>query len=117
MTMKTNTLEPEDILNMRRTVTLAEAILTICLGALHSPCSHLQSQRPCRPYTLDCTPWSSHNRLTLDVVEPTRRISDAETTDAEVLGPDDTSALDKVDGLEPADNSDKANSPDFRSTD
>jgi hypothetical protein len=107
---------------VRRTVTLAESNSTIWLGALQSPCSHLQSLRPWRPYTVDYTPWSSHNPLTLDVVEPTRGISDAETTDAEVLGPGDTSALDTADNLEPADNSDTAvtldmpNSSDPRNT-
>jgi hypothetical protein len=94
MTMAMNSPEPDDVLNARRTVVLAEAILTIWLGALQSPCPHLQSLRPWEAHFLDCTPWSSHNPLTFDVMEPVRGTSESEITDNEALGTDHESTLD-----------------------
>ena len=70
MTMKMNSPENEDVLDVRRTVTLAEAILTVWLGALQSPCFHIQNLCPWDPQTPDYTAWSSHNPLTVDVVKP-----------------------------------------------
>lgn len=70
MTMKMNSPDKEDVLDVRRTVTLAEAILTVWLGALQSPSPHFQNLRQWDPQILDYTGWSSHNPLTKDVVEP-----------------------------------------------
>jgi hypothetical protein len=70
MTMKMNSPEKENVLDVRRTVTLAEAILTVWLGALQSPSPHLQNLRQWNPQILDYTAWSSHNPLAKDVVEP-----------------------------------------------
>ncbi|MCJ1406507.1 hypothetical protein MMC19_000572 [Ptychographa xylographoides] len=70
MTMQWNSPENEDVLDVRRTVTLAEAILTVWLGALQSPRSRLQDLYQWDPQTKDYTAWSSHNPLTVDVVEP-----------------------------------------------
>jgi hypothetical protein len=45
MTMKMKSPENEDVVDVRRMVTLAEAILTVWLGVLQSPSSHLQKLR------------------------------------------------------------------------
>ena len=70
MVMKIKNPSVEDVLDVRRTVTIAEAILTIWLGALQSPSSHLKDISPWDLQTLSYTPWCSHNPLILDVVEP-----------------------------------------------
>ena len=70
MTMRMDSPENVDVLDVRRTVTLAEAILTVWLGALKLPCFDLRDSYPWDPQTLDYTGWSSHNPLTVDVVEP-----------------------------------------------
>lgn len=70
MTIKMNSAEEEHILDVRRTATLAEAILTIWLGALQSPSPQLQKLCPWDPQALDYTAWSSHNPLTVDIVLP-----------------------------------------------
>lgn len=70
MIMKMNSPKREDVLDVRRTVTLAEAILTVWLGALQSPSPHLQSLCQWDSRILDYTAWSSHNPLTKDVVGP-----------------------------------------------
>jgi len=70
MTMKMNSSEKEDVLDVRRTVILAEAILTVWLGALQSPSPRLQNLHQWHPQTLDYTAWSSHNPLTIDFSEP-----------------------------------------------
>ena len=82
LTMKMDNPEKEDVLNVRRTVTLAEAILTVWLGALQAPCPHLQNLCQWDLRVLDYMAWSSHNPLTLDIVEPTtERISAPEIPD------------------------------------
>lgn len=93
MTMKMNSPDQEDVLAVRRTVTLAEAILTLWLGALQSPSPHLQNLCGWDPQIMDCTPWSSHNPLTMDVVEPTtgslsaaHGVSDTEMVSMRELG-------------------------------
>ncbi|KAL2406428.1 hypothetical protein ABEF93_006428 [Exophiala dermatitidis] len=70
MTKTMKSAEDGHILDVRRTVVLAEAILTIWLGALQSPCLHLQKLCPWDPQALDYTAWSSHNPLTVDIVLP-----------------------------------------------
>jgi hypothetical protein len=70
MAMKMNSPKDEDVLDMRLAVTLAEAILTIWLGALQSPSLHLQGLYQWDPQILEYTGWSSHNPLTMDVVKP-----------------------------------------------
>jgi hypothetical protein len=57
MTMKMNSPEREDVPNVRRMVTLAEAILTVWLGALQSPSPHLQNLSQWNPQILDYTAW------------------------------------------------------------
>lgn len=70
MAMKMNSPMNEDVRDVRLTVTLAEAILTLWLGALQSPLPHLQNLCQWDPQILEYTGWSSHNPLTMDVVEP-----------------------------------------------
>ncbi|KAI0540497.1 hypothetical protein GGR58DRAFT_499073 [Xylaria digitata] len=70
MTMKTNSAKEENVFDVRRKVTLAEAILTIWLGALQSPSVQLQKLCPWNPEALDYRPWSSHNPLEEDIVLP-----------------------------------------------
>ncbi|KAL9002999.1 MAG: hypothetical protein Q9188_004099 [Gyalolechia gomerana] len=72
MVMKMNSPKKENVLEVRLTVTLAEAILTMWLGALKSSSLQLQNLCPWDPQTLEYTGWSSHNPLTVDVVEPSR---------------------------------------------
>jgi hypothetical protein len=79
MSVKMNSPKDEDVLDVRRTVTLAEAILTVWLGALQSPCTHLRSLCQWDPQTLDYTAWSSHNPLTVDIVEPNNSMTCAHT--------------------------------------
>ena len=70
MTMKVNSAEEKHVLDMRRTVALAEAILTIWLGALPLPSPRLQELCPWDPQTPDYRAWSSQNPLTVDIVLP-----------------------------------------------
>ena len=70
MTMEMNSPENKDVLDVRRTVTLAEAVLTVWLGALQSPCHHLRNSCQYHPQISDYTAWSSHNPLTMDIVQP-----------------------------------------------
>jgi hypothetical protein len=79
MSVKMNSPKYEDVLDVRRTVTLAEAILTVWLGALQSPCTHLRSLCQWDPQTLDYTAWSSHNPLTVDIVESNNSMTCAHT--------------------------------------
>ncbi|KAI0117441.1 hypothetical protein F4814DRAFT_287338 [Daldinia grandis] len=73
MSMKMNSAE-ENVLDVRRTVILAEAILTIWLGALQSPGFQLQNLCPWDPDALDYRPWSSHNPLEVDFTLPNNAI-------------------------------------------
>ncbi|KAF2192906.1 hypothetical protein K469DRAFT_693007 [Zopfia rhizophila CBS 207.26] len=70
MVMKMDSPKKEVVLDVRRTVTLAEAILTAWLSALQSPSHDLQSLCPWDPQTLEYTGWSSHNPLIKNVAEP-----------------------------------------------
>lgn len=70
MIMKIDSPEKEVVLGVRRTVILAEAILTVWLGALQSPSNHLQSLCPWDTQTLEYTGWSLQNPLMMNVVEP-----------------------------------------------
>jgi hypothetical protein len=76
MVMKMDSPKNEDVLNVRRTVTLAEAILTVWLSALQSPSQDLQSACPWDMQTLQYTGWASHNPLMKDVVLPVYRKTD-----------------------------------------
>ena len=67
MTMKMIEPRRENILEVRRTVVLAEAILTVWLGALQSPSWDLEELCAWDPATLDYTAWSSHNPLVIDI--------------------------------------------------
>lgn len=60
----------EDVLSVRRTVTLTEAMLTIWLNALQSPFPVLQTLYSWEPRSSVYIGWSSHNPLTKDIVEP-----------------------------------------------
>lgn len=68
MVMKMDTSDYEVILDVRRTVTLAEAILTVWLCALQSPSHDFQCVCPWDSQTLQYTGWSSHNPLLNDIV-------------------------------------------------
>ena len=70
MVMKMESSDEEVVLDVRRTVTLAEAILTVWLGALQSPTHTLQRDCPWDPQTLQYTGWSSHNPLVFNVALP-----------------------------------------------
>lgn len=70
MVMKMDGPQKDVVLDVRRTVTLAESILTVWLNAIQSPPYDLQSLCPWDSQTLEYTGWSSHNPLTVDVVEP-----------------------------------------------
>ncbi|OAG39733.1 hypothetical protein AYO21_06008 [Fonsecaea monophora] len=70
MTMKMDSAEEEHVFDVRRTVTLAEAILTIWLGALPSPGHHLPGLCPWGRQTLKYRAWSSHNPLEVDIMRP-----------------------------------------------
>ncbi|KAI4173617.1 MAG: hypothetical protein LQ343_002792 [Gyalolechia ehrenbergii] len=72
MVMKMDSPKKENVLDVRLTVTLAEAILTMWLGALQPSSLQLQNLCPWDPQTLEYTGWSSHNPLTVDAVEPSR---------------------------------------------
>jgi hypothetical protein len=74
MTIKMNSAEGEHVLDVRRTVTLAEAILTIWLGALQSPCHHLLRLCPWDLQALDYGAWSSHNPLEADIMLPNNQM-------------------------------------------
>jgi hypothetical protein len=93
MTMKMKSMDDQDVLDVRRTVTLAEAILTVWLGALRDrwvlqDLSHLGIGGACQYRSgleelyqwdigvRDYTPLCSHNPLTLDIVEPKSREAD-----------------------------------------
>ncbi|KAF1926327.1 uncharacterized protein M421DRAFT_6956 [Didymella exigua CBS 183.55] len=70
MVMKTDSSQKEVVLDVRRTVTLAEAILTVWLSALQAPAHGLQCVCPWDPALLQYTGWSSHNPLLNDIVLP-----------------------------------------------
>ena len=70
MVMKMDSPEKEGVLDVRRTVILAEAILTVWLGALPSRLHGLQSLCPWDSQTLQYTGWPSQNPLTMGVVKP-----------------------------------------------
>jgi hypothetical protein len=70
MVVRMNHPDAEAVLEVRRTVILAEAILTVWLGALESPPHDLRSACPWDLETLQWTGWSSHNPLKDDVVLP-----------------------------------------------
>jgi hypothetical protein len=72
MVMKMESSEYEVVLDARRTVTLAEAILTVWLAALQSPSHNLQCACPWDSQTLQQSGWSSFNPLLADVVLPTK---------------------------------------------
>jgi hypothetical protein len=69
MIMKLDSLDKEVVLNVRRTVTLTEAILTAWLGAFRSPPHKLDRLCPWETSFLAYSGWSSHNPLLVDVVE------------------------------------------------
>lgn len=71
MTMKMDSSEYEVVLDVRRTVTLAEAILSVWLSALQTPAHDLQCACPWDKDLLQYTGWASHNPLLLDIVLPT----------------------------------------------
>jgi hypothetical protein len=74
MTMKMKSMDDQDVLDVRRTVTLAEAILTVWLGALECRSrSGLQDLYQWDIGVRDYTPLCSHNPLALDIVEPRSR--------------------------------------------
>lgn len=68
MTMKLDSPRKEPVLDIRRTVTLTEAILTVWLGALETPPHDLERLCPWETELLAYTGWSSHNPLLKDVV-------------------------------------------------
>ena len=70
MVMKMDHSNPEAVLEVRRTVVLAEAIFTVWLGALERPPHDLQNMCPWDLRTLQWTGWSSHNPLLDDVTLP-----------------------------------------------
>jgi Uri superfamily endonuclease len=70
MVMKMDSSENEVVLHVRKTVILAEAILTVWLSALRSPSHDFQSVCPWDSQTLQYTGWASHNPLMDDVVLP-----------------------------------------------
>ncbi|POS71296.1 hypothetical protein DHEL01_v210315 [Diaporthe helianthi] len=70
MTMKLDSPDNDTVLDVRRTLTLAEAILTIWLGALQSPSHYLDKLCPWDTSLLAYSGWSSHNPLLVDVTEP-----------------------------------------------
>ncbi|KAL9100886.1 MAG: hypothetical protein Q9163_003797 [Psora crenata] len=72
MVMRMDSPKSEDVHDVRLTVTLAEAISAMWLGALQSPSLHLQNLCQWDPQTLEYTAWSSHNPLTVEVVKPSR---------------------------------------------
>ncbi|KAK6536203.1 hypothetical protein TWF281_000446 [Arthrobotrys megalospora] len=67
MTIKANSPGIEDVVHSRRVAVLAEAILTVWLGALRNPRWDLKSLYPWDIELLDYRPWCSHNPLTLDI--------------------------------------------------
>ena len=75
MVMEMSSPREEHVFDVRRTVTWAEAILTIWFGALQNPSTHLQSLCPWNPGLLGYTAWSSHHSLTMDVVQPVKRVN------------------------------------------
>lgn len=60
----------DSVLEVRRTVTLAEAIFTVWLGALKSPTRSLASAYPWDIRLRQYTGWASHNPLEVDVQLP-----------------------------------------------
>lgn len=70
MVMGMHSSKKEDVLDVRRTVTLAEAIFTVWLCALERPTQDLKKLYPWDPDTLEYTGWSFYNPLILDVLEP-----------------------------------------------
>ena len=71
MEMEMERSDAKALLDVRRTVTLAEAILTIWLGALQNPAEDLEKLCPWTYKLLDYTGWCSHNTLTKDILDPT----------------------------------------------
>lgn len=70
MTMKLNNPKKEAVLDVRRTVALTEAILTVWLGAIKSPSRDLERLYPWETEFLAYSGLSSHNPLLVDIVEP-----------------------------------------------
>ncbi|KAJ8110943.1 hypothetical protein OPT61_g6341 [Boeremia exigua] len=70
MVLKLDCSDPEAILQVRRTVILAEAILTVWLGALQDPKLDLSRECPWDSEILQWTGWSSHNPLDDDLTLP-----------------------------------------------
>ncbi|KAF2008181.1 hypothetical protein P154DRAFT_584800 [Amniculicola lignicola CBS 123094] len=70
MVVKMDSPDNDVVLDVRRTVVLAEAILTVWLNALQDPSEDLQSVSPWDSQTLQYTGWASHNPLLVDVVLP-----------------------------------------------
>jgi hypothetical protein len=70
MIMKLDSLDKEVVLDVRRTVTLTEAILTTWLGAFEVPQHDLDILCPWEKSILAYSGWASHNPLLVDVVEP-----------------------------------------------
>jgi hypothetical protein len=75
MITKMESSEKEAVLDVRRTVVLAEAILTVWLSALKGTSHGFQDVCPWDSETLQYTGWSSHNPLMDDVVLPVSRAS------------------------------------------
>jgi hypothetical protein len=69
LVMDMNSADLSNVETVRRTVVVAEAILTVWLGALQGCSADLRRASPWLPETLDYSPWSSHNPLRFNIVK------------------------------------------------
>lgn len=94
MITKLDSCKKEAVLDVRRTVTLAEAILTAWLGALESPPRDLERLCPWGTGFLAYWGWCSYNPLLVDVAEP------RDDTDPDHRGVEPAGGMEREDGLD-----------------